>query len=181
MARRIAIVCGLLVMLTAGCAGPPAPTTTPTLTPSLPPLATLRPSETLPPPTATIPLVGSATPTPHPTDANAQKPILNTKAEAANKGRHSYSYGCYAWEPCTCLVVVPTQFEITFSFSGRSVDLLAGDFSQTFTWRSSDSYLNSLGSLVTQLTFFEDGFELYTVIDQRSCTQERYTLRPENP
>ncbi len=181
MARRIAIVCVLLVFLIAGCAGPPAPTITPTVTPSLPPLVTLRPSETLPPPTATIPLVGSATPTAHPTDANAQKSIFSTTAESANQGRHTYSYDCFSWAPCTCLAVVPTQFEITFNFSGRSVDLLAGDFSQTFTWHTSDAYLNSLGSLVTQLTFFEDGFELYTVIEQRSCTQERYTLQADNP
>ncbi len=181
MPRPTAILMTVLVLFLAGCSAPTAPTPAPSLTPSPAPLITLRPSLTLPPPTATIPLLGSPTPSPHPTDANALKPLLRSPAEAANQGAHHYRYDCYAWAPCTCLVVVPSQIEISFAFAARSVDLHAGDFSQTFLWLTGDAYQNSLGTLTTQLTFFEDGFELYSTIDQRACTQERYTLREENP
>lgn len=181
MPRPVAVLGALLTLLLANCGGVPAQTPTPQHTASPPPVITLRPSLTPLPATATIPLVGSPTPTPHPTDANSLKPLLQSPAEAANQGTHSYRYGCTAWEPCACLVVVPSQIEIRFGFAARSVTLQAGDFSQTFLWLTNDIYQNTLGSLTTQLTFFEDGFELYTVIDDRSCTQERYTLQPDQP
>jgi hypothetical protein len=171
----------LLIFFLAGCAGTPAQAPTPSLTPSPALIITPRPSLTLPPATPTVPLVGSPTPTPHPTDSNSLKPLLRSPAEAANQGAHNYRYNCYAWTPCTCLVVVPGQIEVSFVFSARSVELRAGDFSQTFLWLTNDVYQNTLGALTTQLTFFEDGFELYTIIDQRSCTQERYTIRPDQP
>lgn len=178
---RYLFLATLLIFLTAGCSSQSAQTSMPTVTPSPPPKVTLLPSITPLPPTPTVQLVGSPTPTPLPTDKNSLKALLRSQAESANQGQHLYSYDCYAWAPCTCLIVVPVEFEITFDFSARSVDLRAGDYSQTYLWSTANAYSNSLGALATQLTFFEDGFELYTVIDNRSCMQERYTLQPGNP
>jgi len=178
---RFLIPTALLVFLMSGCASqtPQPAASTATATPVW--NVTLLPGMTQPSPTATTPLIGSPTPTPHPTDENALRPLLRSQAEAANLGQHFYSYDCYAWAPCSCLLVVPSQIEISFDFAANSVDLQAGDYTQTYLWSTSNVYTNTLGTLATQLTFFEDGFELYTAIDNRSCTQERYRLQPENP
>lgn len=175
---RLSIVFAALILSAAGCALQPSRPTEPIQTASPPPRITLLPSLTSLPPTPTVPLTGDSTPTPLPTDTNSLKPILRSTAEKANLGSHTYSYSCYAWSPCTCVAVRPRQIDITFKFAARSVDLLAGDYTQTYLWKTANAYIASLGTLSTQLTFFENGFELYSVIDNRSCTQERYSFLP---
>lgn len=174
--QRIAIVFATLMMIIAGCVGQPVQPTVLVQTATLIPKVTLQPSVTPVPPTPMPPLTGSATPTLLPTDENSLKPLLRSAAETANQGTHRYHYTCFAWDPCQCVAIKPRQIEITFKFAARSVDLLAGDYTQTYLWSTDTAYTTGLGSLSTQLTFFEDGFELYTVIDKRSCTQERYTI-----
>ncbi len=174
---RLSILLAALILFAAGCTGQPSqpPVVVPTNSPV--PKVTLLPTLTPVPPTPMPTLEGSATPTPLPTDANSLKPLLRSAAETANQGTHTYRYTCYAWNPCQCIDVRPRQIEITFKFAARSVDLLAGDYTQSYAWETDAAYTTSLGTLSTQLTFFEDGFELYTVIDNRSCTQERYTFQ----
>jgi hypothetical protein len=174
--QRLLIIFIAVVIFAAGCVGQPAQPTTPVQTETTALKVTRLPSITPIPPTPMPPLTGSATPTPLPTDENALKPLLRSAAETANQGAHTYRYDCYAWDPCQCIAIKPRQIEITFKFSSRSVELVAGDYTQSFIWETDAAYTTILGTLSTQLTFFEDGFELYTVIDKRSCTQERYSI-----
>src|SRR5512145_2101759 len=117
MPRIFFLIAAAMILVAAGCVGRSVQPT-PTLPTIVFPTARPLPASATPvPPTATIALVGSSTPTPLPTDENALKPILRSKPESANQGKHAYNYSCYAWAPCQCLVVVPNQIDINFIFS----------------------------------------------------------------
>jgi hypothetical protein len=152
---------------------------------AVPPTATPKPTYGIPIPiTKTVSAALTVRPaltefptlTPVPRGVLDPFPNEQTAEELTNAGEHDYRYACYAWWPCSCPAIAPSQISLTVTLLGSAVTVGSEIYEMTYTWYAENTYIQNQETLLTQLRFFAEGIEFYSTIDESACRLESYTL-----
>ena len=179
----------IFALILSGCGAnsaiPTDPTTAQISPQAVPSTATQKPDVLIPSPMTEVsevpPAVRPAL-TEFPTLTPVPRGVLNpfsdvqTDDELANAGEHDYRYACYAWWPCSCPAIAPSQITLTVTLSGSAVTVGSDIYEMTYVWFAENTYIQNQETLLTQLNFFADGIEFYSMINETACRLESYTL-----
>lgn len=187
--RHIQLIFVIFALILSGCGANSANSldrSTAQISPqAVPPTSTSKPTYSiLTPITATVATALTVRPalTEFPTLTPVPRGVLNpfsteqTAEELANAGEHDYRYACYAWWPCSCPSIAPSQISLTVTLLGPAVTVGSEIYEMTYTWYAENTYIQNQETLLTQLHFFAEGIEFYSTIDESACRLESYTL-----